>query len=105
MWVASSTCTGADVAQHATINCRTGETESADGPDPAPEPQSFTPAQIVAAMDRMGVANVILANTDDLTKAKFYTASAVLETDERLRAALSAVGKTIADLNSNIDQG
>ena len=48
------------------------------------------------------MAGVILANTDDLTKAKFYTASSVREDDERLLAALGAVGKTIDELKAAV---
>ena len=62
----------------------------------------FTPPQIIAALETMGVAGVILANTDDLTKAKFYTASSVREDDERLLAALGAVGKTIDELKAAV---
>jgi len=62
----------------------------------------FTPPQIIAALEAMGVAGVILANTDDLTKAKFYTASSVREDDERLLAALGAVGKTIDELKAAV---
>jgi len=64
--------------------------------------RSFAPPQIIAALEAMGVAGVILANTDDLTKAKFYTASSVREDDERLLAALGAVGKTIDELKAAV---
>ena len=60
--------------------------------------ETFTPARIVAALEEMGVAGIILENTDELTKAKFYTATTIHEDNPLLVGALKAVGKTIEDL-------
>jgi hypothetical protein len=64
--------------------------------------QKYTPPQIITALETMEIASTILANTDDITKAKFYTAKLIREDDPRLLAALSAVGKTIDDLKAVI---
>lgn len=68
---------------------------------PAPM-QTFTPAQIVAAFDRMGIASTVLTNTDEVTKARFFTATAIREDAPELIAALTSTGKTIDDLKSNV---
>jgi hypothetical protein len=70
-------------------------------PPPA-APEAWPPYTIILALEKTGVANVILSNTDELTKAKFYAARLIPETDPLLLAALTAVGKTIDDLKANI---
>lgn len=63
---------------------------------------TFTPAQIVAAFDKMGIASTVLTNTDEVTKARFFTATAIREDAPELIAALTSTGKTIEDLKSNM---
>lgn len=68
----------------------------------SPPLQSFTPAQIVTAFDKMGIASTVLTNTDEVTKARFFTATAIREDAPELIAALTSTGKTIDDLKSNV---
>lgn len=56
---------------------------------------TYTPAQVVAAFTVMGIATAVLTNTDELTKARFYTAIAIREDAPELLAALQGSGKTI----------
>lgn len=67
-------------------------------PPPPPPPQGWTPYQIVIALEKMGVAEAILSRVDEITKAKFFAGSFILETEPLLIGALNAVGKTIDDL-------
>lgn len=65
-------------------------------------PKAWGPLAIINALEKMGVATVILQNTPELTKAKFFAALSVPEDNPLLLSALQAVGKTIDDLKANI---
>lgn len=68
---------------------------------PPPLPiTTYTPAQIVAAFTVLGIADNVLSNTDELTKARFYTAVAVREDAPELLGALQANAKTITDFKA-----
>lgn len=65
-----------------------------------PPVPTYTPAQIVAAFTVLGIADNVLSNTDELTKARFYTAVAVREDAPELLGALQANAKTITDFKA-----
>lgn len=66
------------------------------------QPAAWTPYTIVVALERMGVAEAMLSNTNEITKAKFFAGSLIREDEPLLVAGLAAVGRTIDDLKTAI---
>ncbi len=64
-------------------------------------PASFTPPQIIGALKSWGVADAVINATSKVDLAEFYTATAILETESRLTAMLTSIGKTVDDLKAH----
>lgn len=70
----------------------------------APRVESFTPDQIINALDAWGVGAAVIKNADPVIYTRFVRARSVLETDDRLVAALKSVDKTPDDLRATIEK-
>jgi hypothetical protein len=96
------------MARQQVVDCTTGAVELVEVDEstlPPLMPAQWSPLAIIDACDRMGVAQQMLANTDEVNKARFLAAQAIPEDDPRLIAALQGVGKTIADLKAALVGG
>lgn len=67
-------------------------------PDPPPPPSSFTPVQIVDALEAWGKAKHVISKMGEVDRVRFAATPVFKEDDPWLLSMLNEAGKTIADL-------